>query len=397
MSRRVALVTGLIGLVGAATSAAAGPTVDPVTRTLITGPFVVRWSVTDPEAIVRLSWNGSPNLTNSWVHPECPEGDLHEFFGNSWGGDGDAAFRAPVGWGSIGTWTQHGTSGVDIQSSTTACAGTSGIDVHTSYAFSQANGGRIQIERRFDFGSSPFSEDLRPYVARLYPNISYTQILHPNLAGTALLSRNAFDCGLGCLVPNWNGTWFAVHDPTAKRGLIVRHEPSSLAATLWVDEDGGSGTTAASVALLQPGIGFTGSVVEREILCFYDSQTWTPGLALPIGCSGGWTDVPATSLSRVGLAATVAAYGSATTVASLGRYVTWQGSFDSAAAGRTIGVLVATRNANGTWTPFSRVTSRIANAFGVVTYSRREAIAKWISVRFSLDATTSTASQARWR
>jgi hypothetical protein len=77
--------------------------------------------------------------------------------------------------------------------------------------------------------------------------------------------------------------------------------------------------------------------------------------------------------------------------------VTWQGSFSSAAAGKTVGVLIATRRADGTWSPFVRVTSRTADAFGVVTYSRREARPAWLSVRFSVDSRLSTASQARWR
>jgi hypothetical protein len=39
-----------------------------------TRAFQVQWSQTDPEEIVSLSWNGSPNLTNSWTHPFCPQG-----------------------------------------------------------------------------------------------------------------------------------------------------------------------------------------------------------------------------------------------------------------------------------------------------------------------------------
>lgn len=401
MVRRVASVLASCVLAFAVAPATGAPSaatsVDPVTRTVTAGPIVVRWSLEDPEAIVRLSWSGSSNLTNSWIHPACLEGGLHEFFGNSWGGDGDADFRAPVGWGSAGTWSQHGTTGIDIASSTTACAGTSGIKVRTSYGFGHALDGRIQVERALEFGSTPFAADLRPYIARLYPSIAYSRILHPNLDGTKLLGRNAFDCGLGCRVPDWNGTWFAVHDPVTSRGLIVRHEPSAHAATLWVDEDGGSGTTAGSVALRYPGLGFTGTVVEREILCFYDSDTWTPALNLPIGCSGGWIDVPAESTSKPGLPATSAAYATSTTTARLGSYVTWQGSFNTAAAGKTVGVLIATRRADGTWGPFVRVTSRIADAFGVVAYSRRETHPAWLSVRFIVDSTRSTASQARWR
>jgi hypothetical protein len=152
-------------------------TLDPATRTMIAGPFVVRWSLEDPEAIVRLSWNGSPNLTNSWVHPGCPEGGLHEFFGNSWGGNDETDFGAAVGWGSIGTWSQHGITGIDITSATTACGGTSGIKVRTSYGFGNAGDGRIQIERQFDFGSTSFAAAARTSPARIERR--YTRIPHP--------------------------------------------------------------------------------------------------------------------------------------------------------------------------------------------------------------------------
>jgi hypothetical protein len=75
----------------------------------------------------------------------------------------------------------------------------------------------------------------------------------------------------------------AIHDPASGQGMIVRHLSSSPVA-LWVDMDGGSQTTASGVLLLQPPGGFTGTVVENESLCFYDSQIWTPSLALPAGC-----------------------------------------------------------------------------------------------------------------
>jgi hypothetical protein len=48
--------------------------------------------------------------------------------------------------------------------------------------------------------------------------------------------------------------------------------------------DGGSATTASGVLLVAPPGGFTGTVVEVESLCFYDSSIWAPGLVLPPGC-----------------------------------------------------------------------------------------------------------------
>src|SRR6266567_3459486 len=77
---RAALVLGaLVAAFGGGSAAA-----DPGARTVTAGAFTVEWSATDPEEIVSLSWNGSPNLTNAWTQPFCPEGGDLEFFGNSW-------------------------------------------------------------------------------------------------------------------------------------------------------------------------------------------------------------------------------------------------------------------------------------------------------------------------
>jgi hypothetical protein len=261
-------------------------TLDPGTRTLTTGAFQVQWSRSDPEEILGLSWKGSPNLTNSWTHPFCPEGGDHEFFGNSWDAQNDFQFRALVGWSSTGSWSALGPAGVGIASSASGCFGTSGIPVSTSYRFftsgNEAN--RILVHRTFSFGTTPFAFDFRPYIPRLYPREQYGLVIHPNAAGTGLVTEVGNDCEFGCEVTDWDGTWFAVHDPGSGRGMIVRHAASSIPVALWVDMDGGSQTTASSVLLLQPPGGFTGTVAETESLCFYDPTIWTPSLLLPSGC-----------------------------------------------------------------------------------------------------------------
>jgi hypothetical protein len=275
-----------VGLLVAAETASAGATVDPAGRTVSAGAFQVQWSATDPEEITSLSWNGSPNLTNSWVHPFCPEGGAHEFFGNSWDSFADFRFRALVGWGSMGTWDGLGPNGVGIASSTSSCFGTNGTPVHTSYHFFRGGpaANRILVHRRFEFGGTPFAFDLRAYIPRLYPRDQYGVVIHPDATGTNLLTEVGNDCEFGCEVTNWNGEWFAVHDPTSGRGMIVKHEPSAFPVALWVDMDGGSQTTASSVLLLAPSGGFTGTVAETEALCFYDPTVWQPSLSLPPGC-----------------------------------------------------------------------------------------------------------------
>jgi hypothetical protein len=130
----------------------------------------------------------------------------------------------------------------------------------------------------------PFPYDLRAYIPRLYPRDQYSQVIHPNADGTALVPEIGNNCEFGCEVTNWNGTWFAVHDPVSGRGMIVRHAFSATPVALWVDMDGGSQTTASGVLLLQPPGGFTGTVAETESLCFYDDSIWKPSLTLPAGC-----------------------------------------------------------------------------------------------------------------
>jgi hypothetical protein len=289
MTLRLRLVLQLLAvaaLVACVFSASAGASVDPGQRTVTAGAFQVQWSQTDPEEITSLSWNGSPNLTNSWTHPFCPQGGDSEFFGNSWDTFNDVNFRALVGWGSGGTWDARDPNGVAITSAASGCFGTSGIPVQTSYQF--FNGGpvvnRILVHRKISFGTTPFPYDLRAYIPRLYPRDQYSLVIHPNADGTALATEVGNDCEFGCEITNWNGTWFAVHDPISGRGMIVRHAVSPIPVALWVDMDGGSQTTASSIALLQPPGGFTGTVSETEFLCFYNSSIWTPSLTMPDGC-----------------------------------------------------------------------------------------------------------------
>lgn len=288
---KLRLLLSLAVLIGAgALAMSVAAAVDPGTRTVTAGAFQVQWSQTNPEEILSLSWNGSPNLTNVWPHPFCPSGGDLEYFGNSWGTDGGFNFVSPVGWGTTGTWTSQGVNGVSINSAASGCFGTSGIPVATGYRFFDSGpaANRIRVQRKFSFGSTPFAYDFRPYIPRLYPRDKYSLVIHPDASGTSLVTEVGNDCEFGCKVTNWDSTWFAVHDPVSGQGMIVRHAPSLYPVALWVDMDGGSdvgsATTASSVLLLQPAGGFTGTVVEVEFLCFYDSSTWTPSLILPPGC-----------------------------------------------------------------------------------------------------------------
>jgi hypothetical protein len=284
MKVRALVMLTIVLTVGARGTSVAGASVDPGTRTVAAGSLQAQWSQTIPEEIRSLSWNDSPNLTNTWEHPFCT-GDS-EFFGNSWGTDGGVNFVSPVGWGTKGTWSVQGAEGVRIDSAASGCYGTSGIPVETSYRFFDHGAvvDRMLVRRKFSFGATPFASDLRPYIPRLYPRDQYSVVIHPNAAGTALATEIGNDCEFGCAVTNWDGTWFAIHDPGSGRGMIARHAFSSEKIALWVDMDGGSWSAASSVVLLQPRGGFTGTVSEVESFCFYDSRSWTPALTVPDGC-----------------------------------------------------------------------------------------------------------------
>jgi len=272
--------------------AAAFPSViDPATRTASTSTLSIAWDSTNPEEIVSLSWNGSPNLTNAWTNGYCSTGGDLEFFGNAWGTGEGADFVSFVGWGTTGSWAAQGRNGVRIASSAdvSTCFGNQGVPVQTRYHLWDhgAPVNRIQVQRRFGFGSTAFDQDFRPYIPRLYPRSGYNQVLHPDAAGSSLLTVDVVPDGPyenGAEVTDWDGSWFAVHNPTTGQGMIVRHAPSTYTASLWIDSDAGSETSSTSVLLKQPAGGFTGNVVDTQFMCFYDASTWTPSLTLPPGC-----------------------------------------------------------------------------------------------------------------
>ena len=284
----VIVVVTVVALLAASSALAA--TIDPGTRTAAVGNFVVQWSLSNPEEIMSLSWMGSPNLTNTSpaASGACPEYDL-EYFGNSWvqenEGGSPSFFGSLVGWGQTGSWATPSGFKVHIDSMSSGCYGSADLPISTSYQFSDAGptANRIRVQRKFAFGTTPYAHDVRPYIPRLYPRTSYTQVLHPDALGTSLVTEDPSACELGCQVTDWDQSWFAIHDPFTGNGEIVRRA-STTPSALWVDQDAASVTNSSSVLLLQPAGGFTGNVTEVEFLCFYNSGIWTPSLTLPPGC-----------------------------------------------------------------------------------------------------------------
>jgi hypothetical protein len=99
----------------------------------------------------------------------------------------------------------------------------------------------------------------------------------------------------------------------------------------------------------------------------------------------------------------VGPFSTTTKVAALGKYITWRFSGGSALAGKTVEIWVATKNADGSWGSFAKLTARVADGGGNAYYWFRSSSARWISVRayYAGDATHSAswspARQGRWR
>lgn len=289
MNRKILTAIALVATVSLlAVTTAAAATIDPATRTVTTGNFFIDWSNTNPEEIVQINWMGSPNLTNTAANPNCP-GDL-EYFGNSWTSENEGTpsfyFGSLVGWGESGTWTTSNSKKVNIDSVSSGCYGSANVSVTTKYQFFDHGpaANRIKVQRRFAFGSTSYPHNVRPYIPRLYPLDGFTQVLHPNSAGTSLVVETTTGCGFGCFPTDWDGSWFAIHDPATGEGMIVRHATPGLPAVLRIDSDDASFTNSSSLELVQPAGGFTGNVTDTEFLCFYNSSLWTPSTSLPAGC-----------------------------------------------------------------------------------------------------------------
>ncbi|MGD0162521.1 MAG: Ig-like domain-containing protein [Candidatus Sulfotelmatobacter sp.] len=309
--------------------------INPTTRTVTTTNFSVTWSTTnDTEAITTIDWMGGQNLTNTQgigtCFPSFP-GSV-EYFGNSYAppdpwagglvlvGGGTTTPAGTTAWS--GQVLSSGADQVTINSSSTGCPPSSaGINVQTTYTFSNPNTpgtNFFAVQRAFDFTTTTFAHDFRPYMPRLSLSEGFTDVLYPDASG-ALETLNVYDCGLGCtgpivipdavlLSPAWNATqgWFAIHNPTTLQGVVVARSPSvdpqgnPIVAQLWVDNDGGSNTNVASFLLLSPTAGFTGgTVTEVETLCFYDSSIWTPSLTPPAPCNGSASSQTPTSTTLI--------------------------------------------------------------------------------------------------
>jgi hypothetical protein len=106
------------------------------------------------------------------------------------------------------------------------------------------------------------------------------------------------------------------------------------------------------------------------------------------------TGVAGTATTRLGVTQ-IGAFTTSTKVAVTGKYVTYRFDFGAAAAGSSVQIWGATKTGND-WSAFGVVTTRIANASGVVYYYIRHNSATWRSYRALNAGAWTPARQARW-
>jgi len=339
-----------VAAITAAPIAWAQVTINPTTRTVTTSNFTVTWNTgVDTEAITALDWLGGSNLTGTTDLDTC---GIVQYLGNAWAPpDPQSGGFVLVGGGTVtpaGTvaWSAQilpsGAAQVVLNSNSTNCPPSSaGINVQTTYRFADPTGSAVSwfaVQRVFDFTSTTFAHDFRPYVPRLLMGSGYTEVLYPSIGGT-LAVIDAASCDSGCtgpvsapgaapLSPAWASAegWFAIHNPTTLQGVVVRRVQSSdpqgspITAQLWIDNDGGPpATNASSFLLMNPSAGFTGGLVtEAEMLCFYNSAIWTPSLTPPAGCRNAPVTLSPASLTFAGQAVGAAGSAKTTTLKNIG-------------------------------------------------------------------------------
>jgi hypothetical protein len=106
------------------------------------------------------------------------------------------------------------------------------------------------------------------------------------------------------------------------------------------------------------------------------------------------TGVAGTATTRLGVTQ-IGAFTTSTKVAKTGKYVTYRFDFGAGAAGAPVQIWGATKTGND-WSAFSVVTTRTANASGVVYYYIRQNSATWKSYRALNSGAWTPARQARW-
>ena len=237
------------------------------------------------------------------------------------------------------------------------------------------------------------------------PPVLPPPVVQPTLISVAKQVATAADGPFAdaVTVPVGSTVWYRI--------TVANGASQSLVGLVVSDSVASSGLPATCPALPSPfpaGGSYTctyshavgASVATNTVTATFGATTVTAAATVTgVPPAGGASTPAGLNLAKLNLPAQPPmAYTKSTRVAHLGQYVTWRASLGSAAAGQNVGVYMAAKGADGSWGPWSEVTTRAADSSGVVTYWLRETSASWVSVRFSLDGTHFTnAVQARWR
>jgi hypothetical protein len=299
---RTLIVTVLAGVLVSGTAAIGVAPVDAANPSISGKKLSFTFDSADTEHVVDLEWKNSANVSSGNLVAEGgPETctDPSEFFGESYG--------APEGTGPFTVWPGHLSTATltkrkaTMVGSTTDCEGGPLIPVKTTYQlFTGAAANKVKITRQLGFSktSGVFGAGtagyvgVRPYVVRVSDS-TFTDVIYPNGAGTAVTDEAAASCPFDCFTPvgtTWNGKWFADIDPTNGDAIIELRDPSMTAPVqLTVNYDGYSASLLASFVLVQPTKGWKHSVSETEDLCFADLTSWPQSARdagqLPTNCT----------------------------------------------------------------------------------------------------------------
>src|SRR3954454_5760588 len=285
MARGVTLAV-VLALALAAQAAAVTITTPPktVTAARVEMEFTAA-NPNDPERVTSLKWTDSDGVQTANLASSGGSacGEPVEFFGQSYGSAGGFVVA-----GSAGTWTSPATATVQADSTTGGCG--ANVPIRTTYTFYDAAPAynQVALTRRFDFTSAHPSGDIRAYVPRLDIG-TYSETIYPSNGATPTLKTSSpGSCGSGCIVADWNGTWFALNSPGTHRGLLILRDPGNkVAGGLMVDSDSFSNSNLSSVDLTTSGA-WSGLVSETEYLCLYDLKSWPQSrrtaLQPPAGC-----------------------------------------------------------------------------------------------------------------
>jgi hypothetical protein len=102
--------------------------------------------------------------------------------------------------------------------------------------------------------------------------------------------------------------------------------------------------------------------------------------------------------ATLGVAPPGGSWSTSTKVAKVGEFITWRFAAGVANAGKTIGVFLQTKDANGVWSAPVRFSARVADSSGNAYFSWKGTSAMWVSIRGGLDDLRSSPPvQGRWQ